>query len=340
MSRVFDLICIRSFDFIVWWFDIDFILFDFIFDVLASITFILIFIIGFFIRLLFSFIFVLLIINSLNFITMSHLVTIYVIVFISALYNFINYIFSIGIILTLYYFETIQTGIYLISIETISISNNVNQLFGLCSKFWINYCSFIFCLFNFVIQFFFAFIFFIMRSLFVIILDFFFSNFDIQFLLQGVKFIYIDFITLNIIPFNFIWSSNISLFSFYFFCNIVYIVCYFLITCLYNYNILNFGFTNWITKVFYNLVAINKQNSNLILSILIFFKFLFNEIFFIFSFVIIIFVSSLFGFIVKDYMFISSNQNLENDCLYYNHKFYNEYLINTLLFSIENLLTL
>lgn len=55
VHRIFDLIMFRLWDFVLWWFDLDFILFDFNFDFILCLSFLFIFLIHFFIKVIFSF---------------------------------------------------------------------------------------------------------------------------------------------------------------------------------------------------------------------------------------------------------------------------------------------
>lgn len=105
IHRIFDLLSFRLWDFVLWWFDLDFLIFDFNFDFILCISFLFIFLIHFFLKLLFSFL--------VNYITLnSHLKSLNLpIIICLTLISFVTFLFNtclIWCLLVLEIFSTLQ----------------------------------------------------------------------------------------------------------------------------------------------------------------------------------------------------------------------------------------
>lgn len=341
MSRVFDLICIRSYDFIMWWFDLDFILFDFIFDVLSCITFIFVFIIGFFIRIMFSFIFVLLLNNNIAFLSNVLLVGFCILLFIFIIYNFICYFFTFGVAYLIFFFEFLLLAFKLIVFDFISFSSHVWLMFGVFKMFFTIFCSYLFSLFYFIIVFLFCFIFFIIRCLFTIIYDYLFFNFDIHLNSHNISILHIDFNELYILTSNYIFNISLSFFSFFFICSILFILSFYLVSIFFTYNLASFGVQAiLLCTCYWVYINYSRVFSPLLSALLVFFKYVYNELFFIFTFILIIFVTSFFGFMVKDFVFLNIFFDLFTNLVSYDHCVFTSFTWNKMASNIVSLLTL
>jgi len=91
IHRIFDLMSYRVWDFVMWWFDLDFLLFDFNFDFIMCLSFIFLFLIHFFLKLVFSFI--------INYILLNNIIHAlnYRILLCTNSISFITFFFSMGI---------------------------------------------------------------------------------------------------------------------------------------------------------------------------------------------------------------------------------------------------
>ena len=95
IHRIFDLLSYRMWDFVLWWFDLDFLIFDFNFDFIMCLSFIFIFLIHFFLKLVFSFL--------INYVICNALVQCNVIktIVVLSTIGFVTFLFSINLTICL-----------------------------------------------------------------------------------------------------------------------------------------------------------------------------------------------------------------------------------------------
>lgn len=163
IHRIFDLVSYRLWDFIIWWFDIDFVLYDFNFDFILCLSYLFLFLIHFFLKLIFSFLynFIQIHINFKNIMIIVYF-TQYILIY------FLSYLLIIGVHNLLLYIELIRRIDNLIFNDFISFTYNNNIIVNSNTQFRsIKLINFNFILFYFVIQ--------IIYYLFMLIIRFFFS---------------------------------------------------------------------------------------------------------------------------------------------------------------------
>lgn len=304
-SRVFDLLCIRSYDFVMWWFDLDFILFDFVFDFILCVTFIFIFIIGFFIRIIFSFVFVILFIINIVKIMLTVVYSSLIFIYIDILFKFVCFFFCFSLTCILRFCETLCIVFIFVFFDFISFSLFTIGLTNWDSIQICGFCTFLFILFYFIIKFNYSFLFFIIRCLFVIISDFLYLQFDLH-----VGIYQIDYFRFDFMMFALYFNSVLLCFGTSFFHFLVVLNQSFLL--LFSVIILFFSFQFNILPVnifckthFVAIFCYFRNITSNYLSIIKFFKFIFNDLFFLFFFILLVFIVSFFGFFVKDFVFLS-----------------------------------
>ena len=341
MSRVFDLLCIRSYDFILWWFDIDYILFDFIFDMLVSITFIFVFIIGFFIRIMFSFIFVIIVINNAVSLNAAQFCTNCIFIFIFSIYSFISFFVNTGILTLLFFYEFILFNLAFIFNDFSSKSSHLVWFNAQSVNFCIFFCSFVFCLFYFILLFLFAFIFFIIRSLYTICFDFIFNNFDLQFSINCCDIINIKFSTLCVLSFSCIFTTTLNIFNFFSLVGYLFLTCFFLVAIVFTYSLLySLKHGLLISNLYWYLFCNSLNFSQIYNTLLIFFKYAFNEIFFVYNFSTIVFIISFFGIMIKDFVFLTASNNYYHTILSFDTLNNTVFNYNILNWNLSVVLTL
>lgn len=275
---------------------------------MVSITFIFVFIISFFLRILFSFIFLIVITNFNLCLSLTKTISCFIILFIFSNYSFLSNFINIGIASLFFFFEYIASCNMNIFCDFISHSSYLVVFVYNNACLNLMFSSFIFCLFYFTIIFLFSFIFFVMRSLFTISYDFVFNNFDSQVSIQNVALTRLKFNNLVILTMSYIYTSEVNHFSYLHYTSILFISCTFLIAIVFAYSMFKTQDCRlFILNMFWNFIINSCTFSIIVNTILVFFKFLFNEIFFLFNFSTIIFITSFFSILIKDFVFISSS---------------------------------
>lgn len=290
---------------------------------------------------MFSFLFVLIVVNFFSKFNNTYLINFILSIFICILYNFICFFFCFSFHFVILYYEFLISNLNILLFDFISFSNYLFSISSKYNTFSICFCSYIFSLFYFILVFSVSFIFFIIRCLFTIVFDFLFFNFDIHYAITIVNVLHYNFNELFIIPFNSICFELVSLFSFLFLINLIFIICYLLLHIFYSWSFISLGLVNLlISNLFWHFISFNKVFSRVQETSLTFFKYLFNDVFFLFTFVVLIFIVSFFGFIVKDFLFI----NIFFDLLCIVSSFdtinYNSFIWNKNNLNILNLATL
>lgn len=245
----------------------------------------------------------------------------FVICVIYIFYNFICFFFSFGISFIMFFIEFFYFLIFFIFFDFTSFSSHLNILIGNHHTFQISFCSYLFCLFYFVILFIFCFVFFVIRCFFVISTDFIFQNFDIHYSILMLDVALVDYITFIILYLGFICGFVIGLFSFLFTLSLPFLAVYFLLAIYYAYsfssatqNVNLFHYSYWLT-LNYNRTFVHLSDSSLH-----FFKYIYCDVFFVFVFLLVLFLVSYFGFFIKDFVFLTIFFEMFNDILLYNTK--------------------
>ncbi|CCW72302.1 unnamed protein product [Phytomonas sp. Hart1] len=125
------------------------------------------------------------------------------------------------------------TTLYIIN-DLISISTSNDVMFGRYAYQQVVFCTYLFCLFYFIICFIFCFIFFVIRCLFVIIYDFLYQNFDIAVSYVMCDIIYLDFMCLLLVFFGYLYNITQGFFCFIFICGIIFIILYYVISIFFS----------------------------------------------------------------------------------------------------------
>lgn len=130
-----------------------------------------------------------------------------------------------------------------IFIDFISFSITTVESIYQPTVFLVFFCSYLFCLFYFIITFLFCFIFFVVRCLFVITFDFMFSNFDIFISMLLCDLIYLDFLSLILCFQGFIFNFTQSVFCFIYIINLIFLILHHIISIFFSYSIISSGIT-------------------------------------------------------------------------------------------------
>lgn len=292
IHRIFDLISCRLWDFILWWFDLDFLLFDFNFDFILCLSFIFIFLIHFFFKLLFSFLINFIIINKT-----FHTYKNYINFTITCVIHFLSYILLIG---TFYLFHIIEIFTFLNTIcfvDFTSFSDNT-YLENKNYKSYNTQISYIYLMFYYML---------ILITKFYLLL---FRHFYTQ---SYINQSYVDQINTNktldlnnitTLPIYIIEHiainntlNNIYLYLILLNCNLL--ITQNMILIFYIFNVFNYNHKN---NIYLQILKINKYLYNLNNNyIILFYKNIFSNIVFIYLFIYIIFLINFLGIFIKDF---------------------------------------
>jgi hypothetical protein len=299
----------------MWWFDIDYVLFDFIFDSFVCISYVFTFVIGFFFRLLFSFIFSILCIGNLFFMKLTFLHNFFYNVLCLVLYCFIQSFFTFNFFILVFLIEFIYLNYLIVftdltSISCLSFTCSLYTNLVCCYS-----CNFVFSLFYFNLIILFSFIFFLLRCLFSILFDYLFFNFD--FFFSG------NFLNLTKINFNGLYFLHcmviIRFMVCFFFLGVLSVCCSFLVSLYFSMMFLIGKYDFLCIKfIWWSIISYIKSCSCYFSSVILFFKFNFNDIFFFYVFIFVIFICSFFGIIVKDFVFLSLFFDIFISFIFYN----------------------
>jgi len=342
LSRIFDLLCVRSYDFILWWFDIDFILYDFVFDYIVCITLIFAFVIGFFLRIFYSFIFVILFMCFWAQYQSTLLYTGFNMIFISIFYNFVCFFFAFGISYILNYIEFFTFTSLFIFTDFVSFSQNTTLFTGSTAPFSVFFCSYLFCLFYFVVYFIFCFVFFVIRCLFSISFDIATTNFDLQCSILSIDIKYFDFLCFLLVYLGYLFANQQGFFSFIFILSFTFLIIFFILSIFFAFSFLcqNHSLIKLCTINFWYFLIYARSFTIMYPSNLRFFKNVYSDIFFIFLFLLIIFVVSFFGFFIKDFLFLTVFFELFLDIICYDTKPIQAFISNRNYNNITQMLTI
>lgn len=234
------------------------------------------------------------------------------------LYNFINIIFSLGILYLLFYIELYTWISNYVYTDINSISNFNSNIFSYINSFSMNLCNYVYILFYFILVFITAFLFFIIKCFFSIIYDNLFYNFDNFLSITNIDTNNLYPISIYMLNNKHIWNISKSIF---------YYLNYLNINCLCVFNIINIYFNifkltlnhrNIIIKtIFWFYTSYTKYCIHNLSTAILIYKNIYIDIFFVFSFSTIIFVSSFFSIFVKDYLFISTYADFTNNIFFY-----------------------
>lgn len=311
IHRIFDLILCRLWDFVMWWFDLDFLLFDFNFDFILCISFIFLFLLHFFLKLIFSFL-----VNFINFRNNAqNPIT-------SVLYNyyfvsFITFLFIFGLFYVLMLLEFYNTlnSLCFFDFDSISSMHVFNEKSYNTSNLSISY---LFLLFYYTIFFF--------TNLYIIILRYFFSY-------SYVTQIHVDYNvsnkTLDSNMINMCALYIISAVNLYFtqYTILTYTIFLYLnVTITYNMIVIFYMFTifssNKVSVFQILLLKSVKYLHNLsILYSICFSKNVFSDLTFIHILVYILFIINVLGSMIKDFNFINFILNFYNTTSFFELNF-------------------
>lgn len=279
----------------MWWFDLDFLLFDFNFDFIMCLSFIFLFLIHFFLKLVFSFL--------VNYILLNNIIgylNYRLLICINSI-SFITFFFSIGIHLCLNVLEIFTmlnticfqdfTGFF----EFLNIHNKIHKKLNI-------YNTYLYIMFYYVLN--------IISFLCLITLRFFFSytyttcNYtDYNVNIKSVDIHVKNLNTLWIIQSSYLKDYLLNIYFYVYKININILLVFTLIVLFYTFTI----FYN--TNITHNTVIFTKNSKYLhILNTkftLVSGRHTFNNITYIHLFMYIIFITNYFNMIVKDFNYIN-----------------------------------
>lgn len=322
----------------IWWFDLDILLFDFIFDFILCITYLFIFVINFFVRLFFSFVFVVLFLNQFCFLAMSLLYVRYILYFVLILYSFVCFFFASGIAFVLLGIEFFAFTVNLLYLDFLTFSSDLNLHQGPAPV--PIFCNFLFCLYYFLIVLIWTFLFFVIRCLFVLNYDVFCMVSDKSMSILALNLIHLDFLYFCILFLGFIFCFVSGLFSFLWILNLNFLVLYFMINIFFGFLFVNS--CKWallINSTFMLLLMYCRVLYASHLSILYLFRFIWFDAFFVFIFVFVLLVICFFGFFVKDFLFLSIYFDFINHVFILETQSYLIFTTNRLNSTILSLIT-
>lgn len=266
-------------------------------EYIVCVTYLFVFLMNFFVKIFFSFLNFLLVINTfLNFPVMDVYVN-------CMLCVFVTYIFTFLTQFMLHFMELFIMILCFVFLDFISFSTWVPfcVITNTCS---ITYCFFNFTMFYFIVCLLTTLIFFVTRCLFVIYLVYSYYL-DILYTINILGNALIDPVIILIIVFSYVFNFLTGLYTY------VYVLC---ISFLLVFYVINIYFAFSVFKVCCNVFNVNymffvkytKYLYTLETEVLILcFRFLFFDIFFVLLFVYVLFIINFFGFFVKDFLFVS-----------------------------------
>lgn len=313
IHRIFDLILYRIWDFILWWFDLDFILFDFNFDFVLCLSFLFIFLIHFFIKLVFSFFY--------NFISINSVVGVFSHIYLYSTYiYYISFLFIFGIVYILLILESCLYICYSFFSDIVTFSE-MTSTYKAPTKYQ-NHIPVFTILFYFSLT--------IIEKLNFLFFRFFFcqsyilhKNQDFHLTNNRLNLKLHSFLNLYLVPVSYIKPGY--LYSIYNYYTLLLLNLYMgvsIIGVFYFYSLLTFS----TTYVIFNIIAFKsvKYLYNLdICYILLFHRNIFNTITFLFLIAYIVFTINIFSVFVRDFVQINIIFNFINIFLVYFFWYFN-----------------
>jgi hypothetical protein len=300
IHRIFDLISCRMWDFILWWFDLDFLLFDFNFDFILCLSFIFIFLIHFFFKLLFSFL--------INFIVVNKAFNVYKIFItflVQSIIYFLTYILLVGVF---YMFQILEIYIYLniICFSDFTSFSDVLCIQNKTSNITSKQLTYIYIMFYYVLM--------ILTKFYLLLFRHFYTQTYTHqtYVDQIVTNKSIDITSVSILPLyvldnNHLYNTSCNIYSYLILLNINTLLLQNM-TCIF-YMFLIFNYVHK-SVIYLQVLKISKYlyqlNSNYIL---LFHKNIFSNILFIYLFIYIIFLINFLGVFIKDFNYIVININ-------------------------------
>lgn len=295
IHRIFDLLSYRTWDFVLWWFDLDFVVFDFNFDFIMCISFIFIFLIHFFLKLLFSFIVNYVLINSILIIDHIKLLLCTTII------NFITFFFVTGIlicILLLEVFSSVSTICFQDFIGFFEVS--ITQLTSF-TKTALR-ITHIYIMFYYILN--------IVNNVCLVVLRFFFSYMYENFM-HTDYIINTNSINVKCMNLSFLWIIN----GFYIINNLtniynyakilgIFVICMFTLVGIFYTFLLFIATMNAPSRLLF-LKSIRYLNTLEIKFTVAKYKGLFSNITYLHLFTYIIFIINYFSIIIKDFNYIN-----------------------------------
>lgn len=302
MSRVFDLLCVRSYDFILWWFDMDFILYDFVLDFVLCVSVVFVFVLSFFIRVFLSFYCVTLVVsNQIKF--FLHGVCF---CFAYFLFTFIGFMFSMGILWVLYLVEICFWLLCVMFIDFVSYSSVVCFFPSVPFVVSVIYCGFLFILFYFILLYFFSFVFFIVRCLFIVVCMYMAMNADICVSIVGWYNSYFDFIVYIIMYFTYVYCYMLGYFSYVLVLSFNFMVVYYSVVVFFSYMfLLAKAVTYCVNSVFWVIFKYTRVCDICVECAVLFYKIMGVDIYFLYILTMVLLFISYFSFFVKDFVVVT-----------------------------------
>jgi len=295
IHRIFDLIIFRIWDFILWWFDLDFILFDFNFDFILCLSFLFIFLLHFFIKVIFSFLNNFIIFNVLHlilniFLLYTNYIAFITFLFVSLLFILLNAI-EAYFLLVIFIFSDFS-GFS----DTYIIFNAQTTI--------MQYTTYFYILFYFIIN--------IVNTYWLLILRFFFSqsyynisNIDIHLSNKLIDITNISLIKLFITACNYLLNTGlIGIYNYLYIIQVNIIISFLILTMFYVYKVFTFNLLTESFKFLIQKKVNHLYNLNLCYS-LEFYRNLFSDITFLFLLNYIIFTINFFSSFIKDFTYIN-----------------------------------
>lgn len=295
IHRIFDLLSFRLWDFVLWWFDLDFLIFDFNFDFILCISFLFIFLIHFFLKLLFSFL--------VNYITInSHFKILkFPIIVCLTLISFVTFLFNTSLIWCLHILD-IFNSIQIVCFQDFTGFYEILSINSKHYKHTQNFSFYIYILFYYILH--------IVNTLTIVALRFFFSysydyNLHTDYTLnhKNVDIKCKNLISLWTLHNNYIKNTFISEYYFLHQLNINFLVTFLLNLIFYEFSIfysVTRTYSTWLfIKTSKNLVHLSTRFT------IILGKHQFSNISHIHLFTYIIFLLNYYGNFIKDFNYIN-----------------------------------
>jgi hypothetical protein len=301
-NRILDLTHYRIWDLVLWWYDVDLIIFDFFLDFFNCISFLLIFINTFFYKIFFNFLNFTIILNLINVVSILNHTCLnfffyYIFFFFNIIFHFIIFYYELFFFFDLYFSmdgHLLSTTYTYTSLNDTIFNNNV--------------CFFYFLFFLFVLFFFTYVYLFSIKSIFSIVCDS-VSNLDIITSINNIKnHIILHFNLFYILKITYIMHGVHTGFYFFLQCFSLFILVLFsLINTFFLVNALNLQFCTLHKNLTLKLTKQNKfffKLENIV--VLVTFKFFKNEIIKHMQINLITFLINFFSYFVKDITYLNS----------------------------------
>lgn len=144
-NRIFDLTHYRIWDLVLWWYDLDLIIFDFFIDFFNSISYLLLFINTFFYKIFFNFLNFTLLITCIYDLYVIN--SFFYVIFFFYIFFFINIIFNFVFFFLNYFFSLIVSSLWIIICIVFSINTQLHLNLHSIFAFFILFSFFLFFFF-------------------------------------------------------------------------------------------------------------------------------------------------------------------------------------------------